>query len=457
MSSIKLILNDLHLADGHTILDNFGEVQQAAFEGLIAATNPAGPLGRTDEVELIINGDCFDFLATPPYNTEGVSDVPTALAKVNQIIAAHAPFFATLRQFIETPGRQITFTTGNHDIEIQFEQVRTRLVEAIGIMSDDNDATHDTGNSSLHFSPTRSYRPLPDVYIEHGNHYDFWNQAMPGLWDSNGEPLNLRPESITLPFGSHYFQHAAHPVSIKYAYFDHFEPSINSTRQIALLCLLDPEIVIETARLTSQLLSEPRPALAHLAPGDERVPARLFEQAAADFATFQLDLMARKKDWAEPGEMDAVQSQTAIMTEYFMLREALAAPLLEAIAIICTPNTYQMGEGVAAGMHHVLKQEPQLRYAIAGHTHMVRIDSVNNGTQSYLNTASWSTRLALPAPGEVTPELIAWLRNPDWQQVPLRDVTQLTFAMVNTTADGRSSASLCAWEGGTKGTYRVLA
>ncbi len=454
MSSIRLILNDLHLADGDAILDSFGEVQQAAFEGLMAAASPVGPLGRADEVELIINGDCFDFLATPPYNTEGVSDVPTALEKANHIIAAHGPFFATLRQFIETPGRRITFTTGNHDIEIQFEQVRVLLAETIGIKPGD---TGDMGNSRLHFSPTRFYCPLPDVYIEHGNHYDFWNQAMPGLWDNNGEPLNLHPDSIILPFGSHYFQHAAHPISIKYPYFDHFEPSINTARQIALLCLLDPEIVIETDRLTMQMLSEPRPALASLAPGDEHVPARLFEQAAADFATFQLDLMARKTEWAEPGEMDAVQSQSAIMTEYFMLREALALPILEAVATICVPNTYQMGEGVAAGMHHVLKQEPQLRYAIAGHTHMVRIDSVNNGTQSYLNTASWSTRLALPAPGEVTPELIEWLRNPNSQHVPLRDVTQLSFAIVNTTPDGRSSASLCAWEGGTKGSYRVLA
>lgn len=454
MSSTKLILSDLHLADGHAILDSFGEVQQAAFEGLMAAASPGGPLGRADEVELIINGDCFDFLTTPPYNTEGVSDAPTALAKANQIIAAHGPFFATLHRFIETPGRQITFITGNHDIEIQFEQVRTRLTEAIGIKPG---ASGNTDDSKVYFSPTRFYRPLPDVYIEHGNHYDFWNQAMPGLWDSKGEPLNLRPDSIILPFGSHYFQHAAHPISIKYPYFDHFEPSINTARQIALLCLLDPEIVIETDRLTMQMLSEPRPALANLAPGDEHIPARLFEQAVADFATFQLDLMARKTDWAEPGEMDAAQSQSTIMTEYFMLREALTSPMLEAVATICVPNTYQMGEGVAAGMHHVLKQEPQLRYAIAGHTHMVRIDSVNNGTQSYLNTASWSTRLALPAPGEVTPELIEWLRKPNWQQVPLRDVTQLTFAMVNTTAEGRSSASLCAWEGGTKGSYRVLA
>jgi len=448
MSSTTLILSDLHLADGHAILDGFGETQQAAFEGLMNAASMQGPLGRADEVELLINGDCFDFLTTPPYNTGGSSDVPTALEKALKIVAAHAPFFATLCHFIEAPGRFVTFTSGNHDIELQFEQVRSRIAEAIGV---------EPGNEKVRFCPTRFYRLRPDVYVEHGNHYDFWNQALPGLWDDEGQPLTRNPDNIILPVGSQYFQHAAHPISIKYPYFDHFEPSVNSTRQIALLCLLDPEIVIETAKLTMQMLSEPRPALANLAPGDERIPARLFEQAISDFAAFQQDLMARQTHWTEPGEQDVAQAQSTIMMDILMLREALSLPLVEAVAAICTPTTYSMGESVAEGMHAILKQEPQLRYAIAGHTHMLRIDSVNNGAQSYLNTASWSSRLALPAPGEVTPELIEWLRNPDWQHIPLRDVTELTFAIVNTTQDGRSSASLCAWEGGTKGSYRVLA
>ena len=448
MSSITLILSDLHLADGHAVLDGFGEAQQAAFEGLIAAASPVGPLAHAHSIELLINGDCFDFLATPPYNTGGRSDVKTALEKVNKIIAAHAPFFAVLRRFIEMPGRRITFTTGNHDMELQFEQVRTRLTQAVGVEPD---------NTSLRFSPSRFYRPLPDIYVEHGNYYDFWNRAMPGLWNTQGEPINLHPTTIILPVGSHYFQHAAYPISIKYAYFDHFEPSMNSMRQIALLCLLDPELVIETAKLTMQLLSEPRNALINLMPGDEKIPARLFEQAMVDFAAFQQDMQVHKTNGTEPRAQENLQHQASEVMEFSMLREALTLPPIEAVTTICTPIIYQMGEGVAEGMHAVLQHEPSLRYAIAGHTHMVRIDSVNDGAQSYLNTASWSTRLALPAPGEVTLALIEWLRHPDWQHVPLRDVTQLIFAMVTTTDDQCSSASLCVWEGGTKGHYRVLA
>src|SRR5207237_9054719 len=135
--------------------------------------------------------------------------------------------------------------------------------------------------------------------------------------------------------------------------------------------------------------------------------------AMIDFTDFQQDMMARKKDWVEPGDQDNTQAQANTMTEYTMLREALALPLIEAVAAICTPTTYQMAESVARGMHAVLANDPNLRYAIAGHTHMVRIDSVSDGAQSYLDTASWTTRLALLAAAEVTSGLAGWLSQPE--------------------------------------------
>jgi UDP-2,3-diacylglucosamine pyrophosphatase LpxH len=448
MPDIILILSDLHLANGQSILDGFGDIQQAAFEGLTSAACGAGPMGHADEVELVINGDCFDFLVTAPYDTGGVSDVSTSLEKLQKIIAAHPSFFEALRSFIETPGRHVTFMTGNHDIELRFEKVRELIYTAI-----DGDLVKER----VCFCPTRFYRPLPDIYIEHGNHYDFWNHAIRGLWNEAGEPLDLNPSSIVLPVGSYYFQHAAHLISTKYAYFDRFEPSMNSMRQIALLCLLDPAIIIETAQLTMDMFSEPRKALAGLAPGEERIPARLFEETMIDFAAFQQEMQFHKPDWVEPAGLSTEQMQVTTMIEFDIIRDALKLPLIEAVAAIYTPTTYVMAERVAAGLQAVLKNDPALRYAFAGHTHMVRIDPVNNGRQSYLNTASWTMRLALPAPGEVNAELIEWFRRPDWEHVLLPDETQFTFAMVNSTPDGASSASLCVWEGGLKGSYRVLA
>src|SRR5207302_5875224 len=70
--------------------------------------------------------------------------------------------------------------------------------------------------------------------------------------DEQGQPLEPQPATIILPVGSHYLQHAAHPISVDYTYFDHFEPSMNTMRQMALLCLLDPDIVLQTVRLRSE-------------------------------------------------------------------------------------------------------------------------------------------------------------------------------------------------------------
>jgi hypothetical protein len=314
-------------------------------------------------------------------------------------------------------------------------------------------------DSRVRFCETRFYRPLPDVYIEHGNYYDFWNHAIKGLWDEAGQPLNLERTTITLPVGSWYFQHAANLISIQYAYFDHLEPSMNTMRQIALLCLLNPRLILETASLTMEMLSYARKALANLQPGEEHNPVRMFEETMMDFVAFQEDMVAHKSDWAPRTE--DLQISPEVLQEFVMLRDALALPLQEAVSTICTPITYQMGESVALGIQSVLKADPRLRYAIAGHTHMERIDPVSEGTQVYLNTASWTVRLSPPAPGQITgtdgPVLMNWLHHPDWNNIPLRDVTQLTFALVTATNSGPASASLCVWEGGLYGNYRVLA
>ena len=451
MSTIKIIVSDLHLADGSPVLDCFSASQQVALEGLLHAASTASLVTATPDasVELVINGDCFDFLVTTPYTSDGIVDQPIALRKIEKIIAAHGPFFAALRSFITPPGRSVTFITGNHDLELCFAQIRARVCAAI---------TGQESDARVYFCPTRFYRPLPDVYIEHGNHYDFWNHAVQGLWDELGQPLTRNPEHITLSVGSRYFQHSAYLTSLRYPYFDHFEPSMNTTRQIALLSLLNPALIIETAQRTMQLLSYSRLALATLLSGEEKIPVRLFEEAMSDFVAFQEDMVAQKPDWTGPSA--DIQVSPAEMQEFMQLRAALSLPLVEAVKAICIPEVYQMGESVAHGMHEVLQQNPQVRYAIAGHTHMLRNDTLNAGTQVYLNTASWTQRFALPAPAEMTPELLGWLCVPDWNAIPLRDVTQLVFALVTASEDSPAHARLCVWEDDVhadRGNYRILA
>jgi UDP-2,3-diacylglucosamine pyrophosphatase LpxH len=453
MSFFKFVISDLHIADGHTILDGFSEQQQSALEGLLSAAQKPGPLGDAEDVELIINGDCFDFLAVSPYKTDGLADSGTAMKKLEKMIVAHRPFFAALKDFVALPGRHVTFIAGNHDVELAFEGVRERIRQAIG-----GDTTR------IDFCLSRFYRPLEDVWIEHGHHYDFWNHPSL-LWDKRGEPLSTRPSTLPLPLGTQYFQRAAYPISVQYPYFDHFEPAMDMMHQIAMLCLLNPALVIETAVRSMKMLSyEREPSAGANGNGNAQ---QLFEEAMVDFLAFKQDMAGRKPDWNEPPGQESAQEEQK--TQFFSLREALqvneqpsdsgqpqGSPLRKAIAVICTPGNYPMGEDVTRGMHAVLINDPTLRYAIAGHTHMARNDRVNDGAQVYLNTATWTSRFALPVFDEITPELIEWLRHPDWNEVPLQNVTQLVFAFIRGKSGEPSRADLCIWEGRVDGNYRTL-
>lgn len=416
MPTIKLVISDLHLANGHPIFEGFGNSQQSAFEGFLCATSNNVLASKAEDVGLIINGDCFEFIFMDPHEMQGISDPATAMSKLEKVIAAHRPFFNTLQRFISQPGRHITFITGNHDVELAFADVQTRILETI--------CTDPGLKERVRFCHSDFYRPLPDVYIEHGTKYDFWNRIT-GLWDEHGQPVSINPRTITLPPGSQYVQRAAYLINVQYPYFDHFEPTLNLTPQIALLCLLKPELVVTTVRSTMNMLSYPRQPLASISTVEEHIPVKLFEQAMFDLSAFQKDMIAQNPAFTEPlGDTAQVDS----MLEFARMREALSLPLADS----------------------------SIRYSNAGHSHLYRSDSIDDGSQVYLNTGTWTTRYAIPDQGEITPELIAWLYNPELNAIPLRDMTQFVFALIHAEEGMPSKANLCVWEGGVNGTYRNL-
>jgi hypothetical protein len=173
-------------------------------------------------------------------------------------------------------------------------------------------------------------------------------------------------------------------------------------------------------------------------------------------------MMARKpgwqvvQEWMQTHATEQEDPQAAAIAEFYELREALSLPPIEAIKAILRPDTYAMGKSVALGMQSILHDDPTLRYAIAGHTHMLRRDTLNGGAQMYLNTATWTKREYKPAPDDVTPELAQWLRAPWQADSPLQDTTQMVFAFVRGEEGQPSTAELCTWDGDEHGHYRVL-
>ncbi|HXZ03573.1 MAG TPA: hypothetical protein VEH81_02005 [Ktedonobacteraceae bacterium] len=444
MPKIKLVISDLHLACGHSIFEGFGDSQQSALDGLLFAASNYGFADHVEDVELIINGDCFEFLFMQPHEKQGITYPATALSKLERVIEGHRQFFDTLRGFISQAGRHVTFLIGNHDVELAFKDVQERISEAI--------CNKPELKERVYFCHTYYYRPVPDVHIEHGNQHDFWNRII-GLWDEKGLPLTLNPGRITLPLGTQYIQEAAYPINVQYPYFDHFEPAMNLMPQIALLCLLNPEIVITTVQDAMRMLSHSRKLFVGSSLETEKNPVLLFELAMREFADFREELVAQHPDFIEPlGETTRIDA----MREFAVMREALSLPVVEATKAIFVPTAYQMAESTAQGILNFLHKNQSVRYAIAGHTHMHRIYSSNDDSQIYLNTGTWTTRYALPEPDQITPELIAWLSKPDWSAIPLLDKTQLGFALIHAEEGSPSSVNLCFWQGGMNGTYRVL-
>ncbi|MBX5451505.1 metallophosphoesterase [Thermogemmatispora sp.] len=465
MSVTILVVSDLHLADGQVPFEGFAEEQERAWKEFLRAASPGGLLteGKEDDtVELVINGDCFDFLATSPLQHARTRTVAQALEKLERIIAAHGSFFEALAQFLSQPQRRLTFVPGNHDIELLFPAIQQRLRQVLSRSS--------ASEEQLRFWQRPRYEPLPTIAIEHGNFYDFWNHRSAGLWTADGEPLPPH-EEILLSAGSWYYQEAGALIHRRFPYFEHLEPSLSYPSQMALLALLAPELLCEVVTNLVRLISRPRQPLAGLRPSERQMALRLFEEAMQDLAAFQRDMQRQKKDWQPVPGWDEQQATAALMEDYLRLREALveaSQPTATeetrraAVARIFGRSTTQQLDSTAAGMCALLQREPRLRYALAGHTHSWLVQPLANGYQYYLNTGTWTRRLARPRPEEMTPAMFAWLYAPHWPPTPsaspLREVTQYTFALIRAAEDGSpSTASLCAWEIASQPTYRVLA
>jgi len=156
---------------------------------------------RTDgQLELILNGDIFDFdsvrqLPTTPFapidwlaRARGLgSEAWMSEFKIETILKDHQPLFAALTQFLQR-GNHIVFIAGNHDLELLWPGVQTRILKALG-------ATAQSEN--VRFC-NWFYISNKDTYVSHGHQYDHFcaaKNAIDPLIEIRGRP------QIRLPFG----------------------------------------------------------------------------------------------------------------------------------------------------------------------------------------------------------------------------------------------------------------
>lgn len=128
-----------------------------------------------DKVELVLNGDIFDFdsvVSVPTYPVFRVSwlerkrglepKADKSKFKIQKILNDHPKFVEALSHFIRK-GHRVVFVMGNHDLELHFPEVQEEIRKQLQI--------HARDQERVRFVEW-FYISNQDTLIEHGNQYD---------------------------------------------------------------------------------------------------------------------------------------------------------------------------------------------------------------------------------------------------------------------------------------------
>lgn len=206
---LKLVISDFHMGKGKRLPDgsqNLLEDFQADRQFIdFLDYFSSGPY-RKSNIELIINGDFFNFLQVDyrdeftDFITEGDS-----LHKLMKIVHGHEDLFNKLGEFSRESNHEVTFILGNHDPGLLWPGVQEALKEIL------------KGSVNFEMGPYT----FDQVHIEHGNQYLSDNCYDPEeyfLAEDLPEPI------IHLPFGSFLVIHYLNQIKKERPYLDKVYP-----------------------------------------------------------------------------------------------------------------------------------------------------------------------------------------------------------------------------------------
>jgi hypothetical protein len=141
---------------------------------------------RDYEVELIINGDFFNFLQCD-YKGHFLSVITEAVTLdiLKDVIKGHENVFKAMAEFAAKPGNSITYIVGNHDQGMLWPACRAYLNQVVG--------------APVRFKNIVYF--FDGVHIEHGHMHEAANRMDPKKFFLK---KNLVEPILNLPFGSHF-------------------------------------------------------------------------------------------------------------------------------------------------------------------------------------------------------------------------------------------------------------
>jgi len=223
---LKFILSDLHLGAGYAgekgnrLEDFTADADLVRFLREMAHESES----ERRDVELIINGDFFEFLQVPAvdhydphtlYPKAAYLDSSEAgsVKRLNLIIKGHQEVFNTLSDFmhVETPQRRITIIKGNHDVNLYWPRVKSLLREALGA----------SGSRASLLLFAEKFVSRENIYVEHGHQQ---TEKMNCYLDHIDPRLPEDPTQLYYPVGSHFVINFFNEVEPDYWFVDCVKP-----------------------------------------------------------------------------------------------------------------------------------------------------------------------------------------------------------------------------------------
>ncbi len=223
---LKFVLSDLHIGAGYAKEGSNPLEDFTASAALVEFLHDIWHESESAEceIELIINGDLFEFLQVPavddfdptvayPKDVYLDSSEKASIKRLNIIAEGHPDVFNALSDFmhVEEPQRRITIIKGNHDVHLFWPGVKKRLREILGASG--------TRASLLRFA--NEFVSREKIYVEHGHQRAEKTNNYPDSYDPRS-PDDLG--QIYYPAGSHFVIDFLNDIERNWWFVDNIKP-----------------------------------------------------------------------------------------------------------------------------------------------------------------------------------------------------------------------------------------
>jgi UDP-2,3-diacylglucosamine pyrophosphatase LpxH len=430
-----VVISDVHLCEGVPGDDLWMRWRQRPyfpddeFASLVEALLVEAREGEA--IELVFNGDLFDFDAGRVIEGDArFEDLPrsesVACEIIDRILADHGGYVRAVARLLTAGRHRAVFVSGNHDPQLIFEGVRTRIREAIARAAGDRSVIERiVFRGWFHHTPD-------GIHIEHGNQYDPYCTFRYPMIPHRPMPGTAEPE-IQPTVGSIAFRHMISRMG-------YFNPHVDASFMLSL-----PQYIrhwFEHYVFTHRALATPFAAgvvrlfaqlVSRRDPGDESRADRNTRLAAEETGA-SIDAVRRHAAlFARPAE-DALMR---VVREFWVDRVLLGALCAAAVATPIIARNNRTAVGLALGLPtlfaayeyaaprptlddnwaHVAAMSPTLaalygvRAVVFGHTHIPygRWD----GETFHGNSGTWSAAyrdLECSVPVDPRGKPVIWLR-----------------------------------------------